>query len=124
IIANNSKVVVITEVKIYDYIDGTFRNDTPEEDVRKNIEKRLVNEHKYSKELIRIEYTLKLGSRRPRADIVIFPDGCENFTQENIEIIIECKKESVEPQNKKEDIEKLQSDMTASTNSEWVMWIN
>src|SRR5699024_2599739 len=124
IMANNSKVVVIPEGKIYDYIDGTFRNDTPEEYVRQNIEKRLVNEHKYSKELIRIEYTLKLGSRRPRADIVIFPDGCENFTQENIEIIIECKKESVEPQNKKEGIVQLQSYMSAYPNCEWRMSTN
>src|SRR5690625_2202199 len=113
---NNSKVVVIPEGKIYDYIDGTFRNDTPEEYVRQNIEKRLVNEHKYPKELIRVEHTLKLGSRRPRADIVIFPDGCENFTQENNEIIIEWMKERLEHHNKKEGFCKLQSDMSECTN--------
>ena len=43
----NTKVIVIPEGKICDYVDGKFRNDTPEEYVRQTIEKRLVNEHKY-----------------------------------------------------------------------------
>jgi type I restriction enzyme M protein len=34
-------LIVIPEGKICDYIDGKFRNDTPEEYVRQNIEKRL-----------------------------------------------------------------------------------
>ena len=40
-----AKVIVIPDGKICDYIDGKFRNDTPEEYVRQTIEKRLVNEH-------------------------------------------------------------------------------
>ena len=42
---SEQKVIVIPEGKICDYIDGKFRNDTPEEYVRQTIEKRLVNEH-------------------------------------------------------------------------------
>jgi len=38
-----AKLVVVPEGKVCDYIDGKFRNDTPEEYVRQNIEKRLVN---------------------------------------------------------------------------------
>lgn len=67
----DTKVIVIPEGKICDYIDGKFRNDTPEEYVRQTVEKRLVNEHKYFPEQIRVEYTLQLGSRKPRADIII-----------------------------------------------------
>lgn len=119
-----SKVIVIPEGKISDYIDGKFRNDTPEEYVRQTIEKRLVNEHKYQRERVKVEYTLKLGSSKPRADLVIFPKDCENFTQENIEIIIECKKETVEPNNKKEGVEQLKSYMSACPNCEWGMWTN
>ena len=44
----NTSVIVIPEGKICDYIDGKFRNDTPEEYVRQTIEKRLVNEHIYN----------------------------------------------------------------------------
>lgn len=38
----NTKVIVIPEGKICDYVDGKFRNDTPEEYVRQTIEKRLI----------------------------------------------------------------------------------
>ena len=88
----DTKVIVIPEGKICDYVDGKFRNDTPEEYVRQTIEKRLVNEHKYSTGQIKIEYTLHLGSNKPRADIVIFDKDCTEKTQNNIKIIIECKK--------------------------------
>lgn len=37
----NTKVIVIPDGKVCDYIDGKFRNDTPEEYVRQTIEKRL-----------------------------------------------------------------------------------
>lgn len=95
----DTKVIVIPEGKICDYIDGKFRNDTPEEYVRQTVEKRLVNEHKYFPEQIRVEYTLQLGSRKPRADIVIFESKDTAQTQENIKIIIECKKETVDARN-------------------------
>ncbi|MFA5576747.1 MAG: N-6 DNA methylase [Tissierellaceae bacterium] len=117
-------IIVIPEGKICDYIDNKFRNDTPEEYVRQNIEKRLVNEHKYPRERIRVEFSLKVGSNRPRADLVIFPENCDSFTQENIKIVIECKKETIEPNNKKEGIEQLKSYMSVCPNCEWGMWTN
>lgn len=120
----NTKVIVIPDGKICDYVDGKFRNDTPEEYVRQTVEKRLVNEHKYLPKQIRIEYTLQLGSRKPRADIVIFDKDCTEQTQENIKIIIECKKEAVEARNAKDGVEQLKSYMSACTNCEWGMWTN
>lgn len=73
---SDNKIISIPDGKICDYVDGKFRNDTPEEYVRQTIEKRLVNEHKYMPSQIEIEYTLQLGSRKPRADIVIFDKDC------------------------------------------------
>lgn len=93
----DTKVIVIPEGKICDYVDGKFRNDTPEEYVRQTIEKRLVNEHKYSPKQIRIEYTLQLGSRKPRADIVVFKDNDVEQTQNNVYLIIECKRKLLTP---------------------------
>lgn len=119
-----TKVIVIPEGKICDYVDGKFRNDTPEEYVRQTIEKRLVNEHKYLPKQIRIEYTLQLGSRKPRADIVIFDKECVEQTQENIKLIIECKKEAVDAHNIKDGVEQLKSYMSACPNCEWGMWTN
>lgn len=40
--------------------------------VRQTIENRLINEHKYLPSQIKIEYPLQVGSKKPRADIVIW----------------------------------------------------
>ncbi|MGD9852870.1 MAG: N-6 DNA methylase [Nitrospirales bacterium] len=117
-------LIVIPAGKICDYIDGKFRNDTPEEYVRQNIEKRLVNEHKYPKERVAIEFTVNLGSSKPRADIVIFTADAPERTQAHINVIIECKKESVLPTAKKDGVGQLQSYMSACPNCEWGMWTN
>jgi type I restriction enzyme M protein len=124
--SENPKVIVIPDGKICDYIDGKFRNDTPEEYVRQTIEKRLINEHKYSPDQIKIEFTLAVGSNKPRADIVIWDknilksDQCQN----NIKIIIECKRETISPNAKKDGIGQLQSYMSVCPNCEWGMWTN
>ncbi|MDR3348850.1 MAG: N-6 DNA methylase [Acidaminococcales bacterium] len=118
------KFITIPDGKICDYIDGKFRNDTPEEYVRQTIEKRLIKEHKYLPSQIKIEHPLKLGSRKPRADVVLFDKSCANYEQENIRIIIECKKETVDIRHAKEGIRQLKSYMSACANCEWGMWTN
>lgn len=120
----DAKIIVIPDGKICDYIDGKFRNDTPEEYVRQTIEKRLVNEHKYSPAQIKIEYTLQVGSNKPRADIVIWNKNVPEQTQGTIKTIIECKKETVSPQGTKDGIAQLKSYMSVCPNCEWGMWTN
>lgn len=105
----DTKIIVIPDGKICDYIDGKFRNDTPEEYVRQTIEKRLVNEHKYLPSQIKIEYTLQVGSNKPRADIVIWEKGADQ-TQGTIKLIIECKKETVDARNKQKCASESQFD--------------
>jgi len=122
--STEKKVIAIPDDKICDYIDGAFRNDTPEEYVRQTVEKRLINEHKYSASQIKIEHTLQLGSSKKRADIVIFNKDCVNYTQENIHLIIECKNESVELTNSKDGVAQLKAYMSACPNCEWGMWTN
>ena len=99
-------------------------NDTPEEYVRQTIEKRLVNEHKYLPGQIKIEYTLQVGSNKPRADIVIWDKEASEQTQGTIRVIIECKKETVDARNTKDGIAQLQSYMSVCPNCEWGMWTN
>ena len=118
------KIIRVPDGKICDYIDGKFRKDTPEEYVRQTIEKRLVNEHKYKPEQIRIEFGLKLGSRRPRADIVIFPKDSPELTQDYVRLIVECKSEKVEPKNRKDGVDQLKSYMSVCPNCEWGLWTN
>ena len=120
-------IIIIPEGSVRDYIDGKIRKETPEEYVRQTIEKRLVIEHKYLKTQIKVEYTVKMGSGKKRADIVIFPSGSSEEDlkdQHNIKIIIECKKESVKPTDSKEGIEQLKAYMAACSNCEWGMWTN
>ena len=119
-----TKVIVIPDGKICDYIDGKFRNDTPEEYVRQTVEKRLVNDHKYARDRICVEYTVQIGSGKKRADIVIFPDEETEKKQENIKIIIECKSEKIEANNAKDGVAQLKSYMSACPNAEWGMWTN
>ena len=117
-------IIKVPDGKICDYIDETLRKDTPEEYVRQTVEKRLVNEHRYKPENIKIELALKLGSKRHRADIAIFPENCPEFTQGHVQTIIECKKEEVDPRNKRDGIEQLKSYMSVCPNCEWGMWTN
>ena len=118
------KVIKVPEGKICDYIDGTFRKDTPEEYVRQTIEKRLVNEHGYTPKQIRIEFSLRLGSRHPRADIVVFQKDSAGLTQDHVWLIVECKSEKVEPKNRKDGVGQLKSYMSACPNCKWGMWTN
>ena len=123
----SEKFIIIPEGKVRDYIDGTIRKETPEEYVRQTVEKRLVMEHKYMKSQIKVEYTVKMGDGKKRADIVVFPTECtleQQKDQQNVYIIIECKKESVKPTDSKEGIQQLKTYMAACSNCIWGMWTN
>lgn len=118
---------IVPEGKIRDYIDGTIRKDTPEEYVRQTVEKRLVIEHKYPKQRIAVEYPIKMGDGKKRADIVIFSEKAtaeELQDQQNIVLIIECKKESVKPTDKGEGVSQLKTYMASCSNCVWGMWTN
>lgn len=110
--------------KIRDYIDGKFRNDTPEEYVRQTIEKRLINKHKYKRDQIRVEFSLKMGASRSRADIVVFPENSPEMTQDQVWLIVECKKETVGNKDKKDGVGQLKSYMSACSNCECGLWTN
>jgi type I restriction enzyme M protein len=116
-------LATLPDGKVYDYIDQKVRNDTPEEYVRQNIEKRLVLELGYLPEQIEVEYPIKQGSKTVRVDLAIFREG-DQHNQENIWIVIECKKDSVTPSASKDGVEQLRSYMAACDNSEWGMWTN
>jgi type I restriction enzyme M protein len=116
--------IIVQQGKVLDYIDGiTQRNETPEEYVRQEIAKSIVREYGYSKRDIEIEYTIPSGSRKPRADIVIFAKNSLHKI-EDIKIIIECKAPTIKPADRKDGIGQLQSYMSNSINSVYGMWTN
>lgn len=117
------KMIKIPQGKVIDFIDGTLRRETSEEYVRQEMEKSIIREYLYSPEQIEVEFSLKIGSSRKRADLAIFPDKTKHI-QENVWVIVECKSDDVSPNNKKEGIEQLKSYLAACLNSELGFWTN
>ncbi|PYJ29023.1 MAG: N-6 DNA methylase [Verrucomicrobia bacterium] len=116
--------VIVQQGKLLDFIDGiTQRDETPEEYVRQEIAKSLVREYGYAKHDIAVEFALKIGSRKPRADLVIFPDGVEH-TQQEAFIIVECKSQSVKSSDRKEGVGQLEAYMHVCPNVVFGMWTN
>lgn len=116
--------IIIQQGKVLDFIDGkTQRPETPEEYVRQEIAKSLVREYRYEKASVEVEFVIRVGSRKPRADLVIFPPGTEH-TQESALIIVECKASTVKSADKKDGVGQLQSYMAASPNVAYGMWTN
>lgn len=121
---SQTSTAMIQQGKLLDFIDGvTQRDETPEEYVRQEIAKSLVREYEYLKSEIAVEFTLRLGSRKPRADLVIFAPEKKHH-QEHGYVIVECKAQTVKPTDKKEGIGQLQSYMAACPNVQYGMWTN
>ena len=123
-VAPKSIAVIVQQGKVLDFIDGqTQREETPEEYVRQEIAKSLVREYGYPRKDIKVEFTLRLGSRRPRADLVIF-ETADEHEQANSRIIVECKEHRVKSSDRKEGVGQLQSYMAACPNAVFGMWTN
>lgn len=116
--------VIVRQGKVLDFIDGlTQREETPEEYVRQEIAKSIVREYRYPKSDVAVEFTLKLGSRKPRADLVIFEAG-QPHEQARAAVIIECKESRVKAADRKEGVGQLHSYMAACPNVVYGMWTN
>ena len=116
--------VIVKQGRLLDFIDQiTQRAETPEEYVRQEIAKSLVREYSYPKADIAVEFSLKLGSRRARGDLVVFTPG-DLHDQENAYLIVECKKEKIRASDRKEGVGQLQSYLSACPNAVFGMWTN
>jgi type I restriction enzyme M protein len=115
-------LTLIPPGKLRDVITGTFRPDTPEENVRQRIARSLMDDYGYAKTNIEIEFTIRLGSSRKRIDITVFPPDTQH-KQENIKIIVECKREDVRPTDRENGVEQLKSYLAACANARYGMWV-
>jgi type I restriction enzyme M protein len=122
--AQQFTAIIIEQGKLLDFIDGaTQREESPEEYVRQEISKSLVREYEYSKSDIAVEFILRVGTRKPRADLVIFPHGARH-DQADAEIIVECKAPTVKAADRKEGVGQLHSYMAVCPNVSYGMWTN
>jgi type I restriction enzyme M protein len=116
--------IIVQQGRVLDFVDGlTQRLETPEEYVRQEIAKSLVREYRYSKVDLELEFTVPVGTRRPRADIVVFPPQTAHKADHAL-IIVECKAPTVKSADRKEGVEQLQSYMAACPNVAYGMWTN
>lgn len=119
---NEEAVNVIPPGKIKCFITGKLRKDNPEERVRQDVARSLVEEYGYDKNDLAIEFSIKMGTARKRIDIVIFEEGSEH-KQENIYTIVEVKTEDTKPSDKKEGIKQLVSYVAACINAQFALWV-
>jgi type I restriction enzyme M protein len=115
-------VTLIPPGKLRCVVTDKLRPDTPEEHVRQRIARSLVDDYSYEKSDIEIEFTVNLGRSKKRVDIAIFPHEAEH-KQENIKIIVECKREDVRPTDRDNGIEQLKSYLAACLNARFGLWI-
>ena len=116
--------VIVQQGKVLDFIDGlTQRTETPEEYVRQEIAKSLVREYGYPRTDIRVEFTVRVGSRKPRADLVIFANA-EEHVQQNAFAIVECKEQRRKATDRTEGVGQLHSYLAACPNAIYGMWTN
>lgn len=116
--------IIVEQGKLLDFIDGkTQRRETPEEYVRQEIAKSIVREYKYAKADIEVEFTIRVGTRKPRADLVVFPPGTPH-EQAHAFMIVECKAPTVKSADKKDGVGQLQSYMAVCPNVQYGMWTN
>jgi len=112
----------VPEDKIKCFITGTLRNDTPEERVRQTVARSLVDEYGYKKENIGVEFTVKMGRQKKRADLVVFYEE-EPHNQENVYITIEIKDDETKPSSKENGVDQLESYTAACMNASFSLWV-
>ncbi|MBN2005772.1 MAG: N-6 DNA methylase [Anaerolineae bacterium] len=103
-------------------VTGTLRKDTPEENVRQRIARSLIEDYDYDPAEIEVEFTVKVGSSSKRVDLAIFLPQ-KDHKQENIIVIVECKREEVRPTDRDNGVEQLKSYLSACLNARFGLWI-
>ena len=120
----NSAAVVpfVPAGKLRCFVTKKLRRDTPEENVRQRWARSLVEEYGYDVEDMAVEFSVKMGRMRKRADIVIFKRQGPR-RQDTVEIIVEAKREDVSPKDKKEGVDQLKSYMSACSSCKFGLWV-
>lgn len=116
------EIEVIPPGKIKCFVTGKLRKDAPEERVRQDIARGLVEEYSYDIKDMWIDFSIKVGRARKKPDIVVFYEN-KKHTQQNIYIICETKREDVKPSDKKEGIGQLESYLAACPNAKFGLWV-
>ena len=108
------------EEYIPDFVDGTPRKITPEEQVRQFILQLLISQG-FKKSQIAVEFPIAAGSSTKFIDIAIFQVDTPHLA-ENVWAVVECKRRAIT--NPKEGVAQMKSYMAVCLNCQWGMWTN
>ena len=81
-----------------------------------------MEEYGYDVTDMAIEFSVKMGTLRKRADIVVFKPG-DPRRQDTVVVIVEAKREDVSPKDKAEGVEQLKSYMSACSACRFGLWV-
>lgn len=115
-------VALIPAGKMRCFITGVLRQDKPEEHVRQRWARSLVEEYKYDRADIAVEFKVKMGIASKKADLVVFKPG-DPHKQENVLLIIEAKRADVQPKARDEGVGQLKSYMAACSTCRFGLWV-
>ena len=82
----------------------------------------LVEEYGYPISDLGIEVTIAIGTARPRCDVVIYRNGAPH-NQENIQYIVEAKRDDVLPSDAGDGEDQLKSYMAACIGCGYGLWV-
>lgn len=108
--------IIIYDGKIKCLITGKLRKETPEELVRQEFCRMLLEVYNYPKAHIDVEFPVHIGRNTKRADIVVFHSN--DKSQNNVHLVVETKKD-----DELEGEEQVLSYMSATT-AEFGVWTN
>ena len=108
--------------KIRCFVTGKLRKDTPEENVRQRWARSLVDEYGYDVSDMAVEFSVKMGTKKKRADIVLFKPGGPR-RQDTVAVIVEAKRDNVSTKDKAEGVEQLKSYMSACSSCRFGLWV-
>lgn len=115
-------VQLVPAGKLRCFITTTLRPDKPEEHVRQRWARSLVEEYGYNPADIAVEFPVKMGTARKRADLVIFKTDAPH-KQENVSVVVEAKRADVLPRDRTDGVEQLKSYMAACSTCRYGLWV-
>lgn len=116
------------EGKIIDFIDGKPRPDNELEKVRQNFERTLIEEYRFEKSDVAVDFRIKLpdGSRTVarKLPLAVFQPGVKTQDQESLYILIQIAKPGIQPTDDKGGCGELEKALIACTGAEFACWTN
>lgn len=104
------------------YLTNQLRRDTPEENVRQRWLRSLAEEYGYATSDLGVEVTIAMGKARKRADIVVYRQDAPH-SQDNIEIVVETKREDALVSDAAHGVDQLHSYMAACATCQHGLWV-